>query len=217
MARTAKKDSARIAGRLRQVIDPAIAKALSHPLRSHILVTLGGRVASPKEIARELGLAPRDLDYHVKVLVEVGMIRLVRREQRRGATEHFYELQGPVLYLDREAWEGMPEPLRSRFSASLLRVVVDEAVAALEAGTFTARDSHQSRTPLMLDERGWNEVTEVMGSALAEVVAIGEKCAENLRQSGNEGIPTEIFMMGFETAPGADRARARLASRSHLP
>jgi DNA-binding transcriptional ArsR family regulator len=211
MARTAKKDPPQIEGRLRQVIDPAIAKALSHPLRSHILVTLGDRIASPKEIAGELGLAARDLDYHVKVLVELGMIRLVRTEQRRGATEHFYELQGPILYIDRDNWEAMPEPLRGRFSASLLKVVVDEAVAALEAGTFTARDSHQSRTPLMLDERGWSEVTEVMGGALAQVVAIGEKCAQALRQSGSEGIPIEVFMMGFETASGASRERARLA------
>jgi DNA-binding transcriptional ArsR family regulator len=202
MARKAKrKEVAALEGKLREVIDPAIAKALAHPLRSHILVTLGDRIASPNEIAKELGLAARDLDYHVKVLVEVGMIKLIRTEQRRGAQEHFYDLKKPVLYIDSREWARMPEPIRSRFSASLLKVVVDEAVDALQAGTFNARSSHQSRTPLVLDEEGWSEVARVMGGALDEVIEIGERTAKKLSRTGAKGIPIEIFMIGFETAP----------------
>ena len=199
-----KADLSRLNGKLRQVIDPAIAKALSHPLRGHILVTLGDRVASPNEIARELGLAARDLDYHVKVLIEVGMIKLVGTEKRRGVKEHFYDLKRPVLYIDSRKWARMPEPIRSGFSASLLEVVMGEAVEALMAGTFNARDSHQSRTPMLVDEEGWTEVTKVMGGALEEVLGIAAKSAQNLKRTGGEGIPVEIYMMGFEIAPRKD-------------
>jgi len=201
MARKAKRKEVALEGKLRQVIDPAIAKALAHPLRSHVLVILGDRIASPNEIAKELGLAARDLDYHVKVLVEVGMIKLVRAEQRRGAQEHFYDLKKPALYIDRSEWACMPEPIRSLFSASLLKVVVDEAVDALQAGTFNGRSSHQSRTPLLLDEEAWSEVAKVMGGALDQVIEIGERAAKKLSRTGGEGIPIEVFMVGFETAP----------------
>lgn len=207
-----KKEVTRLDGKLRQVIDPAIAKALSHPLRSHILATLGDRVASPNEIAKELGLAARDLDYHVKVLIEVGMIQLARTEKRRGVKEHFYELKKPVLYIDNRDWLRMPEPIRSRFSASLLKVMVDEALEALEAGTFSSRASHQSRTPMILDEEGWAEVTRVMGGALDKVLEIGQRSARNLRRSGRDGIPIEVFMMGFETARPLDARIGRSSS-----
>jgi DNA-binding transcriptional ArsR family regulator len=199
-------------GKLKQVIDPAIAKGLSHPLRSHILVALGNRVASPTEIAKEIGIAPRDLNYHVKVLVEVGMIRLVRTEKRRGATEHFYELEKPSVYIDPPAWRQMPEQVRSTFSASLLQVVVDDAAEALQAGTFNARQSHQSRTPMLLDERGWAEVTQVMSEALEKMLAIEEKCTKNLDPDDGDGIPIEICMFGFETAAGAERRGATMAA-----
>lgn len=203
----------RLSGRLKQVIDPAVAKALSHPLRSHILVTLGARIASPNEMARELGLEPRDLNYHIKVLVEIDMIRLVRTEKRRGVKEHFYELTRPTVYIDDRQWRCIPLEIRSRLSANLLQIMVDDAVEALEAGTFSARDSHQSHTSLLLNERGWSEVTNVMGAALEQVLEIGDKCAKDLEKDGGEGIPIHILMMGFETASGK-RVKAVSAKRS---
>jgi DNA-binding transcriptional ArsR family regulator len=204
MARKMKKREAAEAlrGKLRQVIDPALAKALSHPLRSHILVTLGDRIASPNEIARELGLAARDLDYHVKVLLEMGMIQLVRREKRRGAREHFYELSSSLVYLDDPTWSGVPSQIRSSFSANLLRMVTEEAMDALKAGTFSARDSHQSRTPMLLDEQGWNELISVMAGALEQVMAVQRKSERRRRQGAEIAIPVEVFMIGFETATG---------------
>lgn len=199
-----KKDAEGFNRKLRQVIDPAVAKALSHPLRSHILVTLGDRVASPNEIAKELGLAARDLDYHVKVLVEVGMIRLVGAEKRRGVKEHFYELSPKLVYIDDREWKHVPEPVRASFSATLLQALMDEAGEALRAGTFHARrDSHESRMKMLLDEQGWQEMTRAMDEALERVLAIRSQSAKRLKAGSHRGIPTAVFMLGFETAAGA--------------
>jgi len=197
-----KKQSLGLDKKLRRVIDPVIAKALSHPLRGHILATLGDKVASPNEIAGEIEIDARDLNYHFKVLVEVGMIRLVRRERRRGVWEHFYELEQPVLYLDDLAWKRIPKEIRTSVSASLLQTVVDEAAEALRAGTFDARDSHQSRTAMTLDEQGCDKLTKLMDETLQKVLEIREACAKDLERTGREGIPIEVFMVGFETAAG---------------
>jgi DNA-binding transcriptional ArsR family regulator len=206
MAKRRKKKEPRVAdGKLKKVIDPTVAKALSHPFRSHILATLGDRIASPKEIADELGIDPRDLDYHIKVLIGIGMIRLVRTEKRRGACEHFYELSSPIMHFDDHAWKRMPQPIQSSLSASLLQVVMEEAVDALRAGTFNARDSHQSRTPMILDEQGCSKLTKLMDDTLQKMLEIRERCAEKVEKTGSDGIPIEVFMIGFETAAGAGR------------
>ncbi|HYP55423.1 MAG TPA: winged helix-turn-helix domain-containing protein [Solirubrobacterales bacterium] len=205
MARNGRKKSGQgLDGKLRQVIDPAVAKALSHPLRSHILVTLGDRVASPNEIAKELGLAARDLDYHVKVLVEVGMIQLARAEKRRGVKEHFYELRTAPFCFDDQEWDRVPAPVRSRFSDAFLRGLLDEVAEALRAGTFHARsNSHESRMNMLLDEQGWEEMARTMEDTLERVAAIRAGSAKRLRTSSQHGIPTAVFLLGFETAAGA--------------
>lgn len=205
-----KKEPKGLEGKLKQVIDPTLAKALSHPFRSHILMTLSDGIASPKEIAHELEIDSRDLGYHVKVLSGMEMIRLVRTKKRRGALEHFYELNSRILDFDDVDWGRIPEPIRTSFSASLLRIGMDEAVEALRAGTFNARDSHQSRTPMILDERGFNKLTKLMNDTLQKMLEIREKSAKDLEKTGGQGIPIEVLMVGFETAAGVkdDPARA---------
>jgi DNA-binding transcriptional ArsR family regulator len=190
---------------LRQVFDPMLAKALSHPLRGHILATLGDRIASPNEIAKELGIDARDLNYHIRVLVEIEMIALVYAEQRRGVVEHFYELNSPLVQLDDSGLSQMPEQLRSRLSISILQIAMDEAIDALRAGTFDARESHQSRTTMILDEQGRRDVFELMQGTLERVLEVHRKCSRSLKKRPGEGVPVEVFMMGFETAAGAGR------------
>ena len=74
------------------------AKVLSHPLRIQILETLNGdgEARSPRWLAKELGQKVGDVAYHVKVLREVGAIKLTGTRSVRGAIEHFYMAQWRV-------------------------------------------------------------------------------------------------------------------------
>src|SRR5215213_7721310 len=67
-----------------------IAKALAHPLRARILQRLGERVASPNDLAAELGAPLGVVSYHVRKLRDYDCLELVRTEPRRGALQHFY-------------------------------------------------------------------------------------------------------------------------------
>src|SRR2546423_12946983 len=60
------------------ITDPRIAKAYAHPLRIHILGMLGDGVASPSEIAGELGAPLTHVSYHVRQLAGLGLIKLVK-------------------------------------------------------------------------------------------------------------------------------------------
>ena len=61
----------------KDVTDPRLVKALAHPLRFRILTVLDERMASPSELAEELGAPLGNVSYHVRILASLGLIRLV--------------------------------------------------------------------------------------------------------------------------------------------
>lgn len=193
---------------LKQIIDPILAKALTHPLRGHILLMIAELgVASPKEISESLEVDLQEISYHVRNLKARALIRLVRTEQRRGVREHYYELSQPLIYLDDEEWRRLPPQIRSRFSVSLLRTAMSDAVDALRAGTFTDLASHQSRTTMPVDAQGRREVAEVLGHALERLLEIKDACANRMTLPSEDAMPLAVFMMSFETATGVERRK----------
>lgn len=66
--------------------------ALGHPMRRRILremLDTSGEI-SPRELAARLSEQLSALSYHVRVLAECRAVELVRTEQIRGSTQHFY-------------------------------------------------------------------------------------------------------------------------------
>jgi len=186
--------------KLKQIIDPTLAKVFTHPLRGHVWVTLFERgVVSPTEIANELGLEPSDVSYHFRKLHRKKLIRLVRTEQRRGFDEHFYEPIAPGLDFDDQEWMRVPRGIRASFSGELLRQISDSFAASLEAGAFDARNRHLSRTWLSLDERGWREMTRLMQRTLEQLQRIQERSTDRSATSQTESISAEVVIAAFET------------------
>jgi DNA-binding transcriptional ArsR family regulator len=72
--------------------DHVIAKALSHPLRIRILAELDGGEASPVELARTLDADVALVSFHMRRLVDAGLVRPTRTRQVRGAVGRFYAL-----------------------------------------------------------------------------------------------------------------------------
>ncbi len=71
--------------------DNALLVALRHPLRREILRAMAGRAAiSPREISDELRRPLSNVSYHVRVLVDCGVVTLVDTAPVRGSMQHFY-------------------------------------------------------------------------------------------------------------------------------
>ncbi len=70
------------------------ARALAHPLRVSIVLTMAerGNEISPLEIAEELGQGLGVVAYHVRYLHKLGTIELARTQAVRGAYQSFYIL-----------------------------------------------------------------------------------------------------------------------------
>ena len=99
-----------------EITDPRLARAYAHPLRIQILALLDNRIASPREIAEELGSPLSNTAYHVRQLVGLGLVELVRRTARRGAIEHHYTARVRPTITD-EGWEKL-ESARPNMSAA---------------------------------------------------------------------------------------------------
>jgi DNA-binding transcriptional ArsR family regulator len=187
--------------KLKQVIDPNVAKAFTHPLRGHVWVTLFEKgETSATEIAAELGLEPNDVSYHFRELRRRGLARLDRVVRRRGFEEYIYKPVLPPLELDDAEWMALPRELRTSVSGEGVRQVIEALTEALDAGSFDARNRHLSLTWLLVDERGWDESMEVAKRALREFMAINERCAKRRAKSSQPGIPVAVTLAAFETA-----------------
>src|SRR3954451_8545985 len=114
------------------LVDPRIAKALSHPMRAWILGILDERVASPNEIAEMIDERLPNVSYHVRALLELECIELVSTAQRRGAIEHYYRAVKRPFFSDRD-WKKLPKSARQSISDKALQGIwadVSDAVRA---------------------------------------------------------------------------------------
>ena len=184
------------------LVDPRIAKALSHPMRARILVILNERDASPNEIAETIDERLPNVSYHVRALLELGCIELVDTAQRRGAIEHYYRAIIRPFFSDRD-WKRIPRSARQAISDTALEIVWEDVSDAVKAGTFDGRpDRYLTHSPMVLDEQGWTEMTAVMAKAFAEAEKVESRSAGRLKRSKEDGVPTRVVLMQFESPPG---------------
>jgi DNA-binding transcriptional ArsR family regulator len=179
------------------LVDPRLAKALSHPMRSRILAILNEQVASPNEIAQMIDERLPNVSYHVRALHDLGCIELVRTAQRRGAIEHYYRALKRPFFSDRD-WKRLPASARQAVTDLALQMTWEDVSASIQAGKFEERaDRHLTRTPLVLDEQGWGEVNKLLLKAQGEAEEIAAKSAKRLAKSDEEEIGTRLVLMHF--------------------
>lgn len=176
--------------------DQTLLKALSHPVRASALTILSQRVASPKEIARELGEEIGKVSYHVKELRNLGCVELVDTAQRRGATEHYYRGVSQA-YLNDSFWDTLSQAVRNGVSVTALKALIEAARESVEAGTFDARvDRHLSCTSLSLDEPAWEEANALLNETRKRLAEIGK---ESKSRGADEQIQATFGLLGFES------------------
>lgn len=199
------KRTRRSNGQSREIVDQQLIKALAHPVRAKALSILNERVASPNEIAQELGEGVGHVSYHINVLKKCECIELVDTVPRRGAVEHYYRATTRV-FIEDEAWRRLPASVRPGLSATALQDIIDDAAAALSTGSFDARDDrHLSWTPMIVDEKGWTDVNKALGKLLDRVLEIQAASAERLAKAKKPGIQISVASMSYESSTGEAR------------
>ncbi len=179
------------------ITDPKLAKAYAHPLRIQILGVLDDRVASPSEIAAELGTPLSNTSYHVRQLVSLGLVELVRRTARRGAIEHHYTAKVRPTITD-EGWAQTPAIVKRAIAAGLVGQSIRHAVLSAEDGGFDRADAHHSRTAGPLDEKAWRAISRELARTLARIERAVEESRQRLADDPErEAAHSTIVMMQF--------------------
>jgi DNA-binding transcriptional ArsR family regulator len=180
------------------ITDQKLVRAYAHPLRIQILGLLDGRTASPSDIAAELGTPLSNTSYHVRQLVSLGFLRLVRRAARRGAIEHYYTANVRPTITD-DAWGELPEIVKRAIAGGLVGQSIRHAAAAAQEGGFDKADAHHSRTAGPLDEKGWTRVAHELAQALKRIEREFEESRQRLAADPDaEPIHSTLVMMQFE-------------------
>ncbi|MGN6258654.1 MAG: ArsR/SmtB family transcription factor [Solirubrobacterales bacterium] len=181
-----------------------LLKAMSHPVRMDLLSILSYRHLSPAEFARERGEPVSKVAHHFRSLERLGCIEVVHTRPVRGSTEHFYR-RSETIVLHDDLLEEMPEEANRLLLTSIIRDFFARIAKAMRIGTFTARkDLHFTWKPVKLDEQGWKEVTEILGSTYQAVDAAEERALERMEASGEEGFVATVALAAFESPPEDD-------------
>src|SRR3954452_2121235 len=180
-----------------------IAKALAHPLRAQILKRLGERVASPGELAAELGAPLGVVSYHVRMLREYECVELVRTEPRRGALQHFYRATARPT-LDEDQWRTLPAGLRKELAGETIQALVDDLAAATDAGQLEDPELVVTRIPLELDERAFKKLNRLLARNHEQALAIAAQSAARTSAS-EDAFATELAILHFKRAPPSSR------------
>jgi DNA-binding transcriptional ArsR family regulator len=195
-----------------EIDDPRLVKAMAHPLRIHILRILQERVASPRELAEELGGSLPNISYHVQFLLRLDLLELVDTKQRRGAIEHYYRARSR-LRVTGKAWAQVPDIVKNALVAATLDQISAYVEAGARIGGFDRKDAHASRQPLVLDSQGFKELGALLDETLDRARAIEAASTKRMAKADHaaEEISSGMVLMLFEAplaSVGLPRRRA---------
>jgi DNA-binding transcriptional ArsR family regulator len=189
--------------------EPRVAKALAHPLRARILGILEERRASPREISEELGAPLGNVSYHVRALLNLKLIKLVKKTPRRGAIEHHYEALGASARVPDVEWGKMPSIAKQAVVGAVLDEVNQSVAEAAAVGGFDRGEAHITRTKLTLDEQGFKELSKLLWDVLHTAEKIQAESGKRLKAADHQGeMQAALGMMLFETMPPIEQALA---------
>jgi DNA-binding transcriptional ArsR family regulator len=178
------------------ITDPSLAKALAHPLRTRILAALEGRTASPSELAGELDAPLGVVSYHVRRLEALGFLKLVKREPRRGAVEHYYSATSRPR-ITNAAWGKLPTIVKDASIKAAVEQIGAYVAAGAAEGGFNADDAHITRSPVTVDSKGWHALARELDNMHERIAKIEAASKQRLARSdhADEQEATVVLML----------------------
>jgi DNA-binding MarR family transcriptional regulator len=164
-----------------------------HPIQLRALTILTERVASPKEIAIDLGLTKAKaglVSHHIRVLEKADLVEEVRTERRRGALEHYFKASKRPIVTEEEAREWTQEQ-REEFSRYIIVCISKDFGMAIEYKTLDADEHverHLTRTPLLLDRKGFADLLSAYMQVFDRAFEIQAESDERRSRTGEDPI-----------------------------
>lgn len=173
------------------VTTPAQLRAIADPLRATILDLLLERAATVAELAAAVERPKSTVAHHVNVLVETGMLRVVRTRRVRAIDERYYGRTARVFYV---GVVNRPGEDPTTVHANALSVAAAESVPAHEADDLRTIMRHV-RIPPESAAAFWERVVDALNRELAQLPRSGDTVY---------GFAAGLYPTDFPTLPDPD-------------
>ena len=134
---------------------PEQVQAISHPLRTTIIGLLQERAATVSELAQAVRRPKSTVAYHVGVLHDAGLLRVVRTRRVRAIEERYYGRTARMFYIGL----GKPGPLPLDFND--FEIAAQESKPAYEAHELASFIRHARLSRQEVHEF-WKRVKELV-------------------------------------------------------
>jgi DNA-binding transcriptional ArsR family regulator len=195
-------------------VDQRLVRAIGHPLRLRLLTIFNERVASPSDLAVELGEPIGNVSYHTRILARLGCVELVKTKQVRGAVEHYYRAVVRPVFSDDD-WAELPLSIRKSLAGAVLTEIADDMGASAKDGGFDRDEVHLSRTTLTLDSQGWQDLNEALQEVSDRALEVQAESAARLQSDGaSDSEAAALVLMLFEPSAQGKSAGRRAKSQA---
>ena len=171
------------------VTAPEQLRALADPLRGVLLELVLERAATITELAQAVGRPKSTVGYHVNLLVDTGLFKVVRTRRVRAIEERYYGRVARTIYIG----------VLSRQDKQVVAAINGVAEAAAESASAHAADELRcllvhARIPIEEVRNFW-----------AEVQAVARRFAQ-IPRSGSQvyGFAAGLYPTDAPTLPDAD-------------
>lgn len=152
------------------VTAPEQLRALADPLRGTILELLLERAATVTELAKALDRPKSTVAYHVNLLVDAGLLRVVRTRRVRAIEERYYGRVARTLYIGAL---NSPEDRQVVAGMNGVAQAAAESVAAHAADNLRCTLVH-ARIPIEDVRAFWAEV-QALARRFAQIPRAGDQ------------------------------------------
>ena len=173
------------------VTAPEQLRALADPLRGTLLELLLERAATVTEMARAVDRPKSTVAYHVNLLVDAGLLRVVRTRRVRAIEERYYGRVARTLYIGAL---NRPEDKQVVAAINGLAEAAAESAAAHAADELRCMLVH-ARIPVEEVRNFWAEVQEV-ARRFAQIPRAGDQVY---------GFAAGLYPTDAPTLPDAER------------
>jgi DNA-binding transcriptional ArsR family regulator len=188
------------AGQRGKRIEEVVEYAVSHRIRSQILIVLSQGIYTTAEIADIIGEPLNRVGNHIRELLDAGSIEIADTKRRRNTHQHYLRAVRTPFFSKGEA-KAMTLQERQVSAGLIIQSLVAEMMAGLWAGKMFNDDRDWlTWERFNLDADGRQELYEEQEESWKRLEAIKARAANRVAESGDDTAPYVVSVLGFERA-----------------
>jgi DNA-binding transcriptional ArsR family regulator len=172
-------------------------KAVSDPLRLRLVGLLQGEARTVKQLAKELGVAPTRLYYHINQLEELGLVRVAETNLVGGIIEKQYQAAVARITVDRGLLTPGAGPVDGALETMLSAILdgVREAVrGSVRAGLIDLKQETPEERGLLLGRKWLRLSPEDAASLYERLIGLLSEYAARSSDVNENLLPYEIVV-----------------------